>query len=174
MSTFDNIKKYILKTITIVVACLVMTNALGETMKPEIDLSHAKTLQTGWYLFPPYFYEVDENGIKTLTGLDYELVNLIAKHAKVKLVYQYMEWNDLLKAMEEGKKDTASGVLYTSERAKYLYYSIPYRHSSASLFLPGDKIPGLTHLSNVQLLNYMKQNHFKLGVVKGYAYSDPS
>ncbi|MES2217984.1 MAG: TRIC cation channel family protein [Pseudomonadota bacterium] len=173
MSTFGNFKKFIL-LLTMVLGCLGMTNALGETAKPEIDLSHAKTLQSGWYLFPPYLYEEDENGIKTLTGLDYELANLIAKHAKVKLAYQYMEWDNLLKAMKDGKEDFTPGVLLTKERAEYLYYSIPYRHSSASLFLPSGKMPEIAHQSNTELLNYIKQTHFKLGVVKGFAYSDPA
>jgi polar amino acid transport system substrate-binding protein len=176
MSTFDNVKKQILRMmlfLTAVLGCLVMTNAFSETENPEIDLSQDKTLQSGWYLFEPYLYEVDENGIKTLTGLDYELTNLIAKHAHVKLVYQHMEWDDLLKAMADGKKDIAAGVLFTKERSQYLYYSVPYRHASASLFLLSDKIPDIAHLSNSQLLNYIKQNHFKLGVVKGFAYSDP-
>jgi polar amino acid transport system substrate-binding protein len=173
MSTLDNFKKIIL-SLTAVLACLFMTNAFSESMKPEIDLSHEKTLQSGWYLFEPYLYEVDENGIKTLTGLDYELQNLIAKHAKVKLVYHYMEWDGLLKAMQEGTKDITPGVIFTKERAEYLYYSIPYRHSSASLFLPSGKLPEIAHQSNAELLNYIKQNHFKLGVVKGFAYSDPA
>jgi polar amino acid transport system substrate-binding protein len=173
MFTFANIKQRIIAVIGLL-ASLTMTNAFAETAFPEVELEHAKVLQSGWYVFEPYLYQTEENGIKTLTGLDYELVNLIAKHAKVKIEYQYMTWDDLLKAMADGKKDFTSGVLYSNERAKFLYYSIPYRHSSASLFLPGDKIPGLRHLSTTQLLDYIKENHFKLGVVLGFAYSDPA
>jgi polar amino acid transport system substrate-binding protein len=173
MFIFANLNR-VMQTLAAIMACFIITNAMAETAKPEIELSHEKILQSGWYLFEPYLYEEEENGIKTLTGLDYELENLIAKHAKVKLVYHYMEWDSLLTAIKEGTKDITPGVLYTKERADYLYYSIPYRHSSASLFLPSGKIPNARHLSNSELLDYIRQNNFKLGVVKGFAYSDPA
>ncbi|MDR3477780.1 MAG: TRIC cation channel family protein [Gammaproteobacteria bacterium] len=172
----DNIKKHIM--ILLLALCtlwgmVVVTDAYAESEAAEMDISASKTLQGGWYTYEPYQYEIEKNGIKTLTGLDYELVNLIAKQAKIKLEYQNMSWEDLLKAMEAGKKDFATGVLFTKEREKSFYYSIPYRHTSASLFLLQGKIPNRFNQSNAALLKYLKQNQFKLGVVSGFSYSDP-
>ena len=174
MSTFAKLKRQIIILLTAVLACFAMTTAFAETEHLELDMLKAKTLQSGWYDYQPYLYEEDKNGIPTLTGLDYELVNLIAKHAKFKVSYQPMSWDDLVKAMQAGTKDITSGVLFTKDRAEYLYFSEPYRHSSASLFLLNGKIPHVGSKSNAEVLDYIKENNFKLGVVAGFSYSDPS
>ncbi|MHB1948122.1 MAG: TRIC cation channel family protein [Gammaproteobacteria bacterium] len=140
---------------------------------PEIDFSQRTTLNGGWYPFEPYMVEMDKNGVKTLAGMDYELVNLIARNANVRLEYKYIPWDTLLDDLKTGKENFATSAIYSKERAKFTYYSLPYRYSEASIFLPRGKIAGLADKSVPELVDYMQKNHFKLAVVKGYLYSSP-
>ena len=182
MSILDKIKKHvmiIMLSMITVFGFFAISDAFAqsdESLEPEvseIDLATSKTLHGGWYTFEPFQYQIEKNGIKTLTGLDYELINVIARKANIRLEYTYIPWDNLLKDLQEGKGDFATGVLYTPERAKYFYYSIPYRYAEASLFLLAEKSINLSHESNQAVFVYMKQNNFKLGVVDGFVYSDP-
>lgn len=147
--------------------------SLFQPEEMAVDLSHSITLHGGWYTFAPFQYQVVKNGVSTLTGLDYELMNAFARKAKIRLAYQQIEWDDLLLDLHAGKADFATGVLYTKDRADYVYYSIPYRYAEASLFLQEGKISGLSRMPTDTLLNYLKQNQLKVAVVRGFIYSDP-
>lgn len=180
MCILDKIKKQIIMIMIIIFSCFLTSDLYAENENiyasepSEIDYSQNITLHGGWYPFVPFQYQIEKNGIKTLTGLDYDLMNLIAIKANARLEYTQMPWDDLLNAIHIGKEDFATGVLFSKDRAVYVYYSIPYRYAEASIFLPDGKIQGLSDKSTSELLEYMKQNKFKLAVVDGFLYSDPA
>lgn len=138
-----------------------------------VPASNATILQGGWYAFDPYQYQTEEHGLKVLTGLDYELMKVIAKDVGVKLQYEKVNWDDLLKNIESGKEDFATGALYSKEREKYAYFSVPYRYEEDSLFVLKEKARSVSHKSLKDLLEYMQASGFKLGVVEGFIYTDP-
>lgn len=140
----------------------------------EIDATHQqRTLRGGWYYFEPFQYQVEKDGVKTMTGLDYELMKAFSRDAHFKTDYQHFLWNEVLENLREGKLDFATGAVYTKERAEYAYYSIPYRYTEAALFLPSNRANDLSYNSNAELLNELKKKKFKIAVVSGFAYSDP-
>lgn len=141
----------------------------------EIVNPKSKVLYGGWFTLDPYQYQKDENGVEVLTGLDYELMTIFSKEAGNRLSYEHVYWDDLLLQIKEGKKDFATGALYSPERAQYAYYSIPYRYEENSLFVRNDLLKQLNNakFSLAELLQYLKKNQLKLGVVKGFIYTDP-
>lgn len=139
----------------------------------EVPLSSKRELRGGWYVFEPYQYLKDENGVKTLTGLDFQLAKEISNEVGVKIKYDAIDWDQLLEDIEVGKKDIALGAIYSDERAKYAYFSVPYRYEEDSLFANKDKIKDLEGKSLSDLFVYFKKNKFKLGVINKFIYSDP-
>lgn len=139
----------------------------------EILLPVAKELQGGWYNLDPYLYQKEENGIKSLHGLDFELMRFISKDIGEKIEYQYVSWNNLLKEIKAGSKDFATGAIFSKERARYAYYSIPYRYEEDSLFIHKNKFKDIKFENVKDFIAYMKKNKFRLGIVKGYIYADP-
>jgi polar amino acid transport system substrate-binding protein len=127
----------------------------------------------GWYTLDPYQYQKDVTGIKVLTGLDVELMKAISKETDGKVKYEYALWEDLLNDIENGKKDFATGALFSEERAKSFYYSLPFRYEEDSLFVEKSKLKDLNEQSLKELLECCARKKFKLGVVKGFIYADP-
>lgn len=142
-------------------------------VESEIDLSPVKTLKAGWYDYEPYTYEVERDGIKKITGLDYELIKAYSRDANINVEYEKRPWSEVLDLLKEGKIDIGIGALYTPERAEYVYYSIPYRNSEAALFVPRGKIEGLEKASIEEILDYFKKTNFRLAVGAGFIYSEP-
>ncbi len=68
----------------------------------------------------------------------------------------------------------AMGATYSDERAKYAYFSVPYRFEENSLFLKrGDE--GRLNVSSVEeFLADVSQKSFKLAVVDGFVYAHPA
>ncbi len=139
----------------------------------DVVMPEAHELQGGWYSLDPYQYEKEENGIKTLHGLDFELTNSISKEVGENVSYEHIYWDILQQDIKDGKKDFAMGAFYTEERAAYAYYSTPYRDEEDSLFVPRNILKNLNFKTNAELLNYLKQKKFRLAVGSGYIYADP-
>ncbi len=188
ISTRSAILYYFLqKTFLILMACLCLTlfifpnpanamdeeNFAAEIEEPGMEDQHGNTLKGGWYDYEPYQYQTEQNGIKSLTGLDYQLMNAFSKEINVSLKYTKVNWNELQQAVKAGEKDFASGVLYTKERGEYAYYSIPYRFTEASFFTLPENMKGLKFESVQDLTDFWVKNHHKIAVVAGFIYANP-
>lgn len=137
----------------------------------QIEIPKGKELRGGWYTLDPYQYEKEENNIRILGGLDFELMTIISKEVEERLTYEHVYWDKLIRDLEEGKRDFATGALFSTEREKFAYFSEPYRFEENSLFMRKNTIINAKSLT--ELLGYIKKNHFRLGVVKGFIYADP-
>jgi polar amino acid transport system substrate-binding protein len=86
----------------------------------------------GWDLWPPYQY-VSETGI--LIGIDIELAKMIFAKAGCEISYVEMPWKRHLNDLEFGRVDIAPGASFTEDRAKYAFFTLPYRQERVSLFI---------------------------------------
>lgn len=146
---------------------------LGFSNDIVFDSGKNVLLQGGDYALDPYQYQKEDNGIKVLTGMDIELMRAIAKEANVKVNFEHMTWEELLLAVEQGTKDFALGALYSPERAQIYYFSQPYRYEETSLFVNKTKHKLTNFKTTQEFLSEMQQKKFRLGVVRGYLYTDP-
>lgn len=80
--------------------------------------------------FPPYS-QIHRDG--TLSGVNVDIVNLIAKNMNLTVEYVHCPWVRCLKLLENGDIDLISGVLFTEERAQiYQYINPPYESVSSN------------------------------------------
>lgn len=135
--------------------------------------SKSNTLRGGWYLWDPYQYLEKGQGYTQLNGLDINLEKAIAKQAGYEINFEQVAWKQHLNDLAVGMRDIAAGATKTSDREKYVYFSIPYREESNSLFTLKSSSKKLHFSSVEEFLMQVKKTNFKLGVVDGYVYVDP-
>ena len=70
--------------------------------------------------FPPY-YVTDENGKPS--GFAIEVMNEVAKRAKLKIRYVPLDWPEALKSLEEGKADVIPNLGVTPARNKFARFT---------------------------------------------------
>ena len=90
----------------------------------EIQCSESinkKQLLYGWHPWEPYQFNKSNTYNNDLTGMDIELLNILAKNVGVELVHEKISWAQNQQELSKGKRDIALGATYTKERAKYAY-----------------------------------------------------
>jgi polar amino acid transport system substrate-binding protein len=122
------------------------------------------SLRVGWSNWYPYKYLKIPDLQSSLTGLDIELLKLIASDAGTSLHYTQMTLQATLDALRSGNIDMMSGASYSDERAQYAYYSIPYRNEENALYVLRDKNQVYKFKTVAEFIAYIKEHHFRLGV----------
>jgi len=137
----------------------------SETAKKE-------QLINGWYLWEPYQFNKITAGGYSLTGMDIQLVNKLAEKVGVKIKHEPVKWGQHQLDLKNGIRDIAAGATYTKERAKYVYFSEPYRFEENSLFTLSDSDKTLDFNSVSEFLSQIRMQNFNLGSTKGVVYAD--
>lgn len=142
----------------------------------EIQCSESinkKQLLYGWHPWEPYQFNKANTYSNDLTGMDIELMNILAKNVGVELIHEKISWAQNQQELNKGKRDIALGATYTKERAKYAYFSVPYRFEENSLFVLDGNIKNLDFTSISEFLAQVRLQNFNLGVTRGAIYADP-
>lgn len=130
-------------------------------------------LLSGWYLWEPYQFNKLEQGVYKLTGMDVQFMYALAKRVGVEVKYEPVSWGEHQADLRDGNRDIAAGATYTKDRAKYVYFSIPYRFEENSLFVLRDSGKNLDFNSVSEFLSQVRLKNFNLGVGKDFVYADP-
>lgn len=133
----------------------------------QTDLRPSSTWRAAWYAWDPYAYE--PGGGKPVTGLDIELLQLVAAQAGRKLTHVERPWPQQLAAMRAGEQDMAIGFR-TPTRETFAYFSDPFRVETNVMYIRSDDQGqfGFTNLED--LFAAVESGSFRLGVVEDYAY----
>ncbi|MDR3477781.1 MAG: transporter substrate-binding domain-containing protein [Gammaproteobacteria bacterium] len=129
-------------------------------------------LRAGWEPWYPYKYLKIPSLQSSLTGLDVELLKLIAADANDSLLFQERPLADALNALKQGEIDIGMGATYSDERAQYVYYSKPYRYEENALFVLRAKDNQYPFSTVDALMDYIQKHHFRLGLKKGSLLAD--
>jgi ABC-type amino acid transport substrate-binding protein len=70
----------------------------------------------------------------TMGGMDGVLYNAFVKDHGLKLKLFETTFPSMILAVEQGKVDAGEGVFYTAERAKHVYYTLPFYLTRAGIF----------------------------------------
>lgn len=130
-------------------------------------------LIAGWYLWEPYQFNRPSAGGFELVGMDVTLVRAFSRLNGMDVKYEEVEWKQHQLDLEEGVRDIAAGATYTDDRAKYAYFSIPYRFEENSLFTLQNPKKALKFSNIKEFLAQMRLQNYKLGVIKGFTYAAP-
>jgi polar amino acid transport system substrate-binding protein len=131
-----------------------------------------KILQGGWYPWDPYQYHEYRHGVQVLTGFDVEIERAVARAMGVDLILTDMAWDRHLAAIAAGTADIAAGATYSPERARYAYFSKPYRHETDVLVVRKGASSRYPFQTVEQMLELFTKQQFRLGVIAGYVYAD--
>lgn len=124
----------------------------------------ACSLTMGIDAWEPYQYMSVGN---TVTGLDVELVQAVAKDMKCGLDVVQGSWLELLTLLKDGNIDFVLGASKTADREAFAYFSEPYRQERFQLYVRRDD----SALSYDSLQAFVAAGH-KVGVVNEYFYGD--
>ncbi len=123
------------------------------------------SLSVGWEPYGIYIY-VDE--YDDPQGFDIELIRTLAEAVNCHVELHELPWARHLKELEAGRIDVATSVSKNEERARFGYFSIPYRTNEMALYIRR----GEAHRYDLDSLADIPAQGFRLGVVDGYFYND--
>ena len=127
-------------------------------------------LRVGWDDWPPYFTYKDGN----FHGLEHELLQSTAKAAGCSIDLQQVPWVRALEMLKSGTLDLLYGAGYSTERAAFAKYSIPYRDEQFVLVTKGmaDRRNSSIFLKRWIEVDNGKNSHHALGVFRGNVYGE--
>lgn len=157
-----------LKHCAIGLLCLIAANGFSSPIDEEKD-----SFLTGWYLWDPYQYLKQSGDQKALTGLDVELMRELGRVMNKEIIYEEVAWKQHQQDLRDGTRDFAAGATYTDERAKYVYFSEPYRYEENSLFVRRGQEANFDSTSIEAFLDSIKRKSQKIGVIDGFIYASP-
>ena len=96
-------------------------------------------LTVGWDPWHPYTFRGPDD---ELTGLDIELIRLIAERAECSLDFIQVPWKRLLEELKHDRLvDVVTGASRTPEREQYALYSVDYRQEVMKLHVRHEDLP---------------------------------
>jgi polar amino acid transport system substrate-binding protein len=142
--------------------CLLIGSFNGESIYAESTCQFIM----GYEQWKPYSYTNESNKV---TGLDIELVQAIISNLGCKLTFQELvNWRRLLWSVEHGVVHIAAAADFTKERARWAYFSKPYRTSKVVMFV----LKGTSKKYPFLSLDTICNSDFKIGVSRGVYYGE--
>jgi len=138
----------------------------------ERQTAEPRVLRGGWYPWDPYQYRENARGNETLTGFDVEIERAVARVMGIELLLPEISWGSHLAGLAAGTRDIAAGATYSSQRDQLAYFSKPYRRETDVLILLRGTSSKYPFGTVDQMLDFFQKQHFRLGVVSGFAYAD--
>ncbi len=125
-------------------------------------------LRIGWYAEAPF----QKEGPSGLTGLDIEMVRAVARHAGQGLAFTRVPYTELMEEVATGRRDLASGIAWTPERAAAGRMSRAYRQDVNVLIQRREGGAPPSAFDAPGLLAHLRNSEFRIGVIAGYSYGD--
>jgi polar amino acid transport system substrate-binding protein len=151
---------------------ILLSTAVGATAQTFPAHPGKERLRGGWYPWDPYQYQDYSRGVPALTGFDVEIERALARIMGVELNLRQIGWNDHLGALADGTVDIAAGATENEARARYAYFSKPYRTETDVLILPRGASGRYPFRTIDGMLDTFARQKFRLGVVAGFVYAD--
>lgn len=125
---------------------------------------------SGWFPFEPYMYIERSHDVERLTGLDIRMAEEVLKKAGYNAKFDLVPWKNFLADIKSGKRQIAPFATKTADREEWAYFTNPYRWEENVLYVRyGTE---LDFKSIPDLLNIIKKNNLKIGVMDGFIYAD--
>lgn len=130
------------------------------------NLDGSEPLKIGYYERNPFQHRTEDNMVE---GLDIDLISSIMDEAGLQYRFVSVPWKRILHMLSLGTLDIAMSAAILPERQKYAHFSNEvFRLGQNALFVRTDDFD---KFSTINQLSDLKNIDFKLGVVRGIAYS---
>jgi polar amino acid transport system substrate-binding protein len=134
------------------------------------ELTSKNTIVSGWYLWKPYQFNT-ANPNKPM-GMSIALVDAIVAKVGVGIKYEEVSWVQQQLDIKNGIRDLLLDGTYTDARAKFAYFSVPYRFEENSVFILKNSKTNFNFKNIDEYLAQTRLQNFRLGVINGFAYGD--
>lgn len=98
-------------------------------------------------------------GNNKFSGIDFDLWNIIQKELGISIKFERYPWSRALYKLEQGEVDAMSGLAYTEDRARNLFYSkLPYYTCNPIFYLQtgkGDTIKNYWDLYSLKNIGFV-------------------
>ena len=131
-------------------------------------------IRGGWYPWKPYQYLQKINtDRRQLTGLDVQLFKeVFEEELGLTLELPQVDWDIHQEDIRRGVRDVAGGAFMTPERARYAYFSAPYRSEDIILICRRNEQNAVAMLRPEVFKQSFLNSKLRLGVVSGYYYGE--
>ncbi|HEA67713.1 MAG TPA: transporter substrate-binding domain-containing protein [Desulfobacterales bacterium] len=126
----------------------------------------------GWQNLYPYQYSKDIHGHGPLLGLDIKLIRAVAEELDYDLVFMRIIWEKLLQKLRNGQLDMGLNAIKLPEREQDFWISDPVRRETTVLYVNRHNQHPFSFKTVNSLLDFVKKNNMKLGVTKGFMYTN--
>jgi len=110
--------------------------------------------------------------VPVLTGFDVEIERALARTMGIEIALPRVSWDDHLANLAAGTADIAAGATESEARARYAYFSKPYRTETDVLIVPRGMSGRYPFHTVDEMLGTFAREKFRLGVVAGFIYAD--
>lgn len=160
------------KTVEVKVGAMATKDTSGNGILPIVD----KKLKIGWFNLEPYYsLSKSEGGLEKLTGLDAELVKVIARTAGYTADYSFIQWGTQIQNLKEGMQHMSGAATFTEERSKFVYFSDPYRKEENSFYVRKGLGAKFSFSSGDMegFVKSLKANKAKIAMLEGMVFASP-
>ncbi|MGI0115747.1 substrate-binding periplasmic protein [Zooshikella sp. RANM57] len=84
------------------------------------------TLTSSWIHLPPYMHKDPSGGLDPV-GFDVTILNHVSNQLNCPIEWRSQPWNRSMHEIEQGKLDVLAPASYNAKRAKFAWYSAPFR-----------------------------------------------
>lgn len=148
---------------------ILLLQILATMLVLKLDSAYAKELKSAWSDFPPYSFKKGQNPV----GVDIDISSSIVNATGNVISFEEMSWAKSLEKLEVGEIDILTGATFTENRAKFSFFSAPYRFEANSLVLKRYPRVTINFRTPTGFVSELQKTNFKLGTVEGYVYSEP-
>lgn len=127
----------------------------------------------GWYAQPPLQFVSRHGEVETVTGLDVQLIQAIAREAGRQLQLDEVPWGLQQEQLRDGECELAFGATWTAEREKFARFTAAYRREENALYLRARDLRHYQFKDAAGFLQLVRAERLKVGVVKATAYLLP-
>jgi polar amino acid transport system substrate-binding protein len=163
--------------LALILTCTFYFNAYADDVPTQdstnscIEVKRKDSLLAGWSPWEPYQIEKATSAGTVLTGMDIEIIKAIMGKIGLGITETQISWEQNLLGLQDGIFDLASGATYSDKRAKYAYFSIPYRFEVNSLMTLNNTQKHLSFSSIKEFLAQIRRQDYRLGVVADFVYA---
>ena len=163
----------LIASITILLGLFIPGSVSGSQERQSVMIENPhRILKVGWHNLYPYQYSKDIHGHGILFGLDIKLIRAIAEEIDYDLVFTKCIWEKQLQMLRNGQLDMGLNAIKLPEREQDFWISDPVRKETTVLYVNRDSQHPFSFKTVNSLLDFVKKNNIKLGVTKGFRYTN--
>jgi polar amino acid transport system substrate-binding protein len=137
---------------------------------PHFATASVKSYCVSFQMQRPYQYLEILDGMRQYKGLDIKLMQKIVNPLGIYLHYHEQTWAEGLTALQQGSCDILLNAFKSAKRARFAYFSDSYRYAQDKFYVRNEDKDTIETVSD--LLQSPQLQEMKLGVVKGYRYTN--